>query len=275
MPFDAGGILEILRKGEPEAANDPRNGDHTNFWLVVADQFHKKGLDSEEATRKAISLIDAGADHAMLQELGMTAANLRKRKATLAKLRERLESETSSVRRGPLKKPESLVMAIGDVLVYPTCRGASFNPYFRPGEEERLSGRTQDAWGAMPIVNAGLAFDYLAWYTIMVAKNEFDDKPTMSVLMRSPWTLRASGTCSAGHFRRMRLEVIGKVAIDRKIIENAFGTLESGEGAAVSDISIGNHTGVVSKNPGVYRFVQPNMERARSLELREFAAEIS
>jgi hypothetical protein len=127
----------------------------------------------------------------------------------------------------------------------------------------------------MLIVNAGLAFDYLAWYTIMVAKNEFDDKPTMSVLLRSPWTLRDSGTCSAAHFRRMRLELVGKVTINRRPLENAFGTLKSGEGAAVSDISISNHTAVVSKNPGTYRFVQPNLERARSLELREFAAEVS
>jgi hypothetical protein len=200
LPFDAHAILEILRKTEQQAADKPRNEEHTTFWLVIADQFQKKGLECKEVTRKAISLVDSGADEARLQELGMPPAELRKRTAKLAVLRERLESETASVRRKTLKKPQSLVMAIGDVLVYPTAQGASFNPYFRP------------------------------------------------------------------------VEVVGKVTLDREAVESAFGKLRTGEDAAVLDISIGNRTAVVSKNPRKYdRPLQRSMEQKRSLELREFA----
>jgi hypothetical protein len=52
----------------------------------------------------------------------LRSGNLGKRKAMLAKLRERLEIETLSVPRKTSKKPERLVMAIGDILVYPTER---------------------------------------------------------------------------------------------------------------------------------------------------------
>lgn len=270
LPFSGHEILEILCKTERQVAHDPQHPDHGTFWFVTADQFQKRGLESTEVIRKATDLIESGANEIALQKFGMAAGDLRRRSAKLAELRERLQRGAARTRRATLKKPQELIMAIGDVLVYPTSRGESFNPYFAPGDERYRWA--PDAWGALLIINAGLAFGYLAWYTIMVAKYEFDDRPTMDTLMSSPWTLRASGTCPPSHFRRMALESLGRVIVSMEKLQSVVGGVGSGEYAAISNISLGNQTHVISKNPGSRRFVQPAMEREQSLELREFAA---
>jgi hypothetical protein len=271
LPFDARKILEILCETERHVAQDPQDADHTTFWFVTADQFQKRGLHCPETAGRALALIDSGSDEVMHQKLGMSANGLRKRSANLAKLRERLQCEAMPTRRKTLKRPQELIMAVGDIFAYPTSRGVSFNPYFHPSD--RRYTWAQDAWGAMLVVDAGLAFGYLAWYRVMVAKYEFDNRPTVAMLARAPWTLRDAGTCSLTHFRRMALELISKVVVNTEKLESAFGKLGTGDAAAVSDISIGNHTGVVSKNPDTLRFVQPSMERAHSLDLQEFTTE--
>lgn len=270
LPFDGERIRDLALAMESEVANDTTNSDHTTFWLVLADQFQKKGIRCADVTQRATALIDSGANAAMLKELGMPVAGLRKRAANLSKLRERLESPSAPRRRTTLKKPDRMIMTLGEVLLYPTSGGDPINPYFRSGREGWF-GRSQDAWGAMLVVDAGLAFGYVAWYTVVVTKYEFDEKPDMDALMKASWVYGGSGTCSATHFKRMELALVGRVTVHREQLESKFKKLQPALQAAVLDIDIANRMDVISKNPH-NPLIQRQMERTTAFELREFAS---
>src|SRR6266568_1097336 len=90
LPLDPDRLVDVLSSTEPSAANNPNDGDHTAFWLVVADQFAKRGVACDRVRTKALSIIDAGADIAMVEKLGMKSADLRKRRRMLDELRARI-----------------------------------------------------------------------------------------------------------------------------------------------------------------------------------------
>jgi len=99
LPFDEERLVEVLCDGEPKAASDPQDEDHTTFWLVLADQFAKRGLVSAQVQAKALDIIDNERDLAMLAARGMKEADLRKRAAALQKLRAALSSTPRQARR--------------------------------------------------------------------------------------------------------------------------------------------------------------------------------
>jgi hypothetical protein len=267
LPFDGEKILEIARETGRRYANDPQDEDYTTFWLVIADQFQKRGIECAAATQTALEVIDSGADAAMMQKLGMSASNLRKRTAGIAELRQRIADGPARTTRRTLSKPQAFTMDIGDVFAFPTSQGQSINAY---SADKHVFGWSQDAWGALLVVDRGRAFDYLAWYAILVVKEELYEKPSMSSLARVPWTLRLSGTCSPIHFKRLELEFVGKVEVDRDAVVRALGAPVNGRLHAIQDISICNYLRVVSKNPS-QPVVQPNLERQKAIELSEFA----
>jgi hypothetical protein len=80
LPFDNERLVDILCESEAAAAHNPDDTDHATFWLVVADQFAKRGIESERAQEIALQIIDSGSDLQTLEKLGMQAADLRKRK---------------------------------------------------------------------------------------------------------------------------------------------------------------------------------------------------
>jgi hypothetical protein len=57
LPFDTDRLVDILCETEPAAANDPGNEEHTTFWLVLADQFAKRGIASVECARRRLELL--------------------------------------------------------------------------------------------------------------------------------------------------------------------------------------------------------------------------
>src|SRR3954451_10230300 len=108
LPFDEERIVDVLCDGEQKAANDPQDEDHTTFWLVLADQFAKRGLASAQVRTKALDIIDNERDLTMLAACGMGEADLRKRAATLQKLRAALSSTPRPARRSTLKGSAAL-----------------------------------------------------------------------------------------------------------------------------------------------------------------------
>lgn len=248
LPYEPAKLVDILCEQEPTAARYTDDEDYTTFWLVLADQFAKRGLLYESLRERALAIIDAGDDEAMLHELGMTPANLRKRTLMLAELRARIVAgSVSQTSRKVLKQPQPLLMEVGDVLVYPTENGHCFNPYIptRGAEGERYwSKRVPDGWAAMVIVDRGRAFDFLSWYRPVVLVQAMTDKPGLGAIRGDVlWRLRRPATCSATHFKRMRIESIGRVQIDRKQLHQALPRLWltiPGTSSAVSDISIAN-----------------------------------
>jgi hypothetical protein len=148
-----------------------------------------------------------------------------------------------------MAKPQPLLMQTGDVLVYPTFGGRCRNPYFVDQDNDRMGTAAQpwqiDSWSAMVIVDSGRAFDFLAWYRPMALGSAVAEKPSLATLQGDLlWRLARPGTCTASHFKRMGIEKIGAVNIQRNNLTNCFGELRPGTSAAVSDISIANQISV-------------------------------
>lgn len=246
LPFDSDHLLEILCESERAAADKPEDPDHTTFWLVVADQFARRGIESERAKQVALEIIDSNIDLAVLEKLGMNAADLRKRKKVLDEVRRRIISPAPKARpREVMRKPQELLMHTGDVLAYPTFGGRCRNPYFVDQERDRRGTATPawriDSWAAIVIIDCGRAFDFLAWYRPLVLTRALSDKPSYAALQGDLcWRLARPGTCSPPHFKRMGFEKIGEIIVDPDKLRTCFGELRPGTSAAVGDISIAN-----------------------------------
>jgi len=206
---------------------------------VAADQFAKRGIVSDRARETALKIIDTGSDLAMLEKLGMDPAGLRKRSKVLEEVRVRIAAPPSGKPRTVLKKPQEYLMDVGDVLSFPTCEGNCINPYFASKERDR-SWKGQDGWSTAVIVDRGRAFEFLTWYRPLVAPAMPDKTSLADLRSQLPWRLERAGTCSASHFKKMELEKIGAMPIDREKLTRALGELRPGISAAINDISIAN-----------------------------------
>lgn len=244
LPFEGDKLVDILSGIEPTAANNPDDEEHTTFWLVLADQFGKRGVTCKRVRDKALEIIDDGTDLAILARLGMKPALLSKRQQVLTQLRDHIEAAPLNGKlRTVLKKPQPFLMGIGDVLVYPTSRGKCVNSYFPA--KERIPNWKQDGWGAAIIVDVGRAFDFLAWYravTPFAALTAKPELPRLHSLM--PWILKRPGTCSPVHFKRMELEKIGVLPVDAVKLRHLCPGMKAGNYQAINDISIANELGI-------------------------------
>src|SRR5687768_9277823 len=85
LPVSGDRLLEILidtYAGSVELTDDGGPA----FWLVVADQFERKGIHSARVVRQAREVIATGADLRDLEARGMPAKDLKKRAIMLAEL---------------------------------------------------------------------------------------------------------------------------------------------------------------------------------------------
>ncbi len=74
-------------------------------------------------------------------------------------------------------------MDVGDLLLYPTCRGEGINPYFQENAWSEASGWKGDGWGALLIIDAGRVFDFLAWYRPLTLVAAQPEKPNLERLL--------------------------------------------------------------------------------------------
>ena len=255
LPFPPDRIVDILCESETTAANNAADSDHTTFWLVVADQFAKRGVQCQRARDKALAVIDAGQDLAALEGLGMQASDLRKRRKMLEELRGRILSPPPIKTRKTLSHPQPFLVSLGDLLAYPTSGGKHINPYFPSKEMDKIYTKegpkpwTQDGWGAMLVVDCGRAFDYLAWYRVLTLAEAMPQKPAAEQLLDGNilWRLSSPGTCSVRHYTRLELEKVGALPVNPTKVKNLFPGLRPGISAAVSDISISNSMSAAPK----------------------------
>jgi len=245
LPVNGDRLTELACERFAETASNPRDEDHTIFWLVLADQCAQRHIDAPEARRRALEIIDTGADIAVHRELDMTEGDLRKRAIMLAALRPKLATPVDEAqRRGVLRRPQPFLMALGDCLVFPTSRGKGINSYF----PSRAADRTfqQDGWGAGVVCALGRAFSYLAWYRLGVLDETFPDRPDIARIRAGRFGPGLSaGTCSPTHFKRMELAKIGSLPVVEGAILRAVpelvGQVRSPETAAILDVSLCNN----------------------------------
>ncbi len=250
LPFDGDQLADILSSTEQGAAHQTDDEDHTVFWLVIADQFAKRSIVCDRVRNRALEIIDSGADLAMNEKRGMSPSDLAKRRKMLMEVRERITAPVLQKRpRTVLKKPQELLMGVGDVFVYPTFGGRCINAYAASRELDRLGTGApvwrQDGWAAMVIVGRGRAFDFLAWYRPLAIARATDQKPALEDIGGELlWRLASAGTCSAMHFKRMEFEKIGTLQLDQDKLRRSFPEMPPGTSSAVNDISLCNHVSV-------------------------------
>ena len=160
LPIDGPEIVKLLCDLEP-ASLSPEDEDYATFWLVVADQLHRRGIPSR-AEERALAIIDDDSNLKMLEELGMSPADLKKRRRNLGRHREALTTPAPDKQRKTLKNPQALVVEQGQVYTFPVdSRGNCVNPYFT---DATRPGFVPKGWGAFLVANTGHALGYLAWY---------------------------------------------------------------------------------------------------------------
>lgn len=256
LPFDNDKLVDIIRETEPASADDPNDQDHTTFWLVLADQFAKRGIVCDRVRSTALTIVDGGGDLAMLTKLGMSPPDLKKRRKVLDDLRARIVAPTNSRPRPVLKKPQAFVMEVGDVWIYPTDAGRCINPHFAFKEENTFWTKDgtipwkQDGWSAMVVVDRGRAFDFLSWYRPLTVSAAMVERPTLGSLRGELlWKLAPPGTMSRIHLKRMELEKVGALPVDSRKLRQAFPDMRPGTSYAVNDISIANRMNVGPDTP--------------------------
>ena len=262
LPFDPDRLAEIIAETEPGAANNADDSDHSTFWLVLADQFAKKGIPSERVRQKAVEIIDSGSDLASLKKLGVDESGLRQRGKVLQEVRGRIAEPVAAKPRSVIKQPLPMLMNVGDLFLYPTCLGNQINPYFKSKELAKhtvngvVRGWEQDGWAAFVIVDAGRAFGFLPWYRPVTVLNAFSEKPSLSDLQGElTWTLKRAGACTPVRMKRLELEKIANLPVDPEKVRQFFPGMKPGISAAVSDICICNglHVAPAGQTPKSYR----------------------
>ena len=261
LPFGPDRLVEILCETEPTAANNPNDEEHTTFWLILADQFAKRGITCDRVRERAIQIIDGFEDLAMLEKLGAKPTDIRRRRKLLLEVRARIAATPVNKPRTVLNKPQKLLMEVGDIVAYPTCEGKCINPYYVSKELDKRYTTdgpvpwNQDGWAAAAIVDCGRAFEFLSWYRPLTLAQARREKPTLDSLRGDVlWILGLPGTCSPTHFKRMELEKIGSLPLDPDKLEKSFNGLRPGVSAAVSDISIANR---LNANPYAVAVANP------------------
>ncbi|WP_254507370.1 hypothetical protein [Anatilimnocola floriformis] len=241
LPLGTDELIKLLEDTYSEVIEDEDDDSYTSFWLVTADQFHKRGIPSARLFQRAFEIVDSGLDLKILEELEMSPGDLRKRGKVLQELRTRLAEPVAEKKRKTLKKPESFVVQAGDVFLIPLfAHNNCINPYFAEWSEP------QEQWGAACIVKSTHIFDYLAVYQPLLLTTNFPlkKKPGFDeVLQATPWGLQRPGTCSKTHFARMKFEKIGQIKVDEVKLAKAFPEMDDGRSEAISDVSIANAFG--------------------------------
>ena len=251
LPYDADALVALFVDRDRGVAETPDDPDYPTFWLVLADQLHRKGIDAPEVFQRACEIIDSGADaHAMVAQ-GLGPRDSKARAEGLGKLRARLAQPVAANARKTLKKPQKLLMHAGDVMVAPVRDGGTRDPtqlrvdrYCVRNPYRKSEDFAPVGWIAFVVLAHAHVFGYLAVYCVMGLRGlePLADKPDPGSLMaQGPWGIKAPATCSRSHFRRMGLESVGSLSLDPTRIEaQAAPMLAQMEHFAIADVSLSN-----------------------------------
>lgn len=233
LPMDGAEILALLGDLEP-VSRSADDEDYGTFWLVVADQLHRRGITSP-ARDRALAIIDDGSNLDMLAALGMSGADLNKRRRDLQKLRDTLRESPPAKPRKTLKKPQVLLLERGQVYVYPVdSRGNCVNPYMTDAIRPEFE---PVGWGAFHVVATGHALGYLAWYELTRSGKIIRRRPNLRKAMAAiKPSRRGVGTLTRLHASRMQLELLGSVEPVSAPAPEESATIR----VMASDISIAN-----------------------------------
>jgi len=227
--------------------------DALDYWLVLADQFERRGIRRQDVFERAIAIVEAGSDVAMLEELAAEPKAIALRRKETTKLVERLRDPRPAKPHRPLKEPQPLLLEPGEALTWPTDRGASINPYVPEDSLWKLGGFTQDGWGFGIVTEAGHHHHVLAYYAVQVLKWRRAERPSPELAVHCPRSAHHYGTISELHLKRARVERLGRVP------DEALGpppepdvARRSSRRAALEDIGLSGAFGLDAWNSSVW-----------------------
>ena len=159
IPIDGDKMLAILLSNRSDGGEFDADGGPA-FWLVVADQFEKRGIRSAHVLERALHVIESGADLRDMQAREMSAKDLEKRAKVLDALAVQLRNPRPERARPNAKRPPAMVVETGEAYAFPTMRNNAINPWMKSREQAKF---VPDGWGAMLILGQGRAYDWLPW----------------------------------------------------------------------------------------------------------------
>ena len=185
-----------------------------DYWLILADQFERRGLKRQDIFERAIKIIESGEDLAELDELGADPRSLEQRRGQTTELGKRLREPRPAKQRRPLKRPQPLLLEAGEALTWPTDKGDSINPYVSQEKLWKLGGFSQDGWGFGIVTDAGHCYDVLAYYAVQVLQWRRAERPLLDLAEHCPRSAYHYGTLKKLHLERARVERLGPVPPD-------------------------------------------------------------
>lgn len=200
---------EVLAELWTSLGNGAGDMDALDYWVVLADQLERHGMPRPEIFERAIAIIEAGDDVAMLRELDGEPKTIAERQRETAKLLARLRAPRPAKKRRPVKSPQPLLFARGEALTWPTDGGNSINPYVAEDQLWKLGGFKQDGWGFGIITEAGHHYHVLAYYAVQVLKWRRPERPTLALAVHCPRAPDHYGTFSELHLKRTKVERLG------------------------------------------------------------------
>jgi hypothetical protein len=219
LPADGDRILQIILDTWKEPVGLDDNAGPA-FWLVIADQFERRAIASSRVFEQALSAIDTGADLRDLEARGAEPRDLKKRAKLLSELAQRFRRPRPLRSEPKRSTPPSLVVQPGEVYRFPTMADQALNPYLSSWEQGGFKGDgfRPDGWGALLIVGVGRAFDWFPW----CAASALTVDPTRAPSLEDAIQARFIDAQQRGnyfvprrtHAKKMRLELLGRLAID-------------------------------------------------------------
>ncbi len=215
---------EIIAKlAEAHGSGD---GDHHvdafDYWLVMADQFERRGLHRPDLFERAIGIVEQGADLAALEKLGAGAGTIARRRKDTAELLGRLRSPRPAKQRRPMKNPQPLLFEVGEALTWPTDHG-------NRNSEFVLGGFQPDGWGFGVITGTEHEYGVFARYSMQVLLWRRPERPSPELAIHCRRSDHYYGGITRRDIERIGVERLGKVPPEAiKPLPNQVNTSRSG-----------------------------------------------
>ena len=213
LPEGGDRLLEIVIEAYGDSVELTADGGAA-FWLVVADQFDRKGIRCARAFEQARKAIASGADLRDLEARGMPAKDLKKRAAILDELDRRLQKPRPEKPRPKGGKPPDFVVDIGEVYAFPTMASQAFNAWYASWEQAKF---VPDGWGAMLVIGRGRVFDWLPWCAVASLTVDPSREPSLDDAAGARVRTEIGGTLCVPrrtHLNKMKMRLLGRLDLD-------------------------------------------------------------
>lgn len=218
MPGDGESMLRLVLEQFERDENLDEDGCPA-FWLVVADQFAKRGIICDRAVRLGLAAIETGADFRDLEARGMGANGIAGRKKVHSRLRERLENAKPRGSRKIPKSPPKCAVAAGQIYSFPTMDGKGLNAWFSSWEEAKFK---PNGWGSLIILDVGRVFDWFPWAAYTPLVTDPSKEPDLDTAVSSK-TLFSDGVAffapKESHMKRMGMKHLGCIDVSQSAVD--------------------------------------------------------